>query len=84
MVCLNWTKTSSNFSLSWLILKLKENNNVVLKDPQSNILGFFFLFPTIDCNGLFSLTAISISIIISMVIMIPKSLSYRAGCQLVS
>lgn len=42
----------------------------------------FFLFPTIDCNGVFSLIAIAINI--SIVIMIPKSLSYRAGCQLVS
>lgn len=45
----------------------------VLKDSQSNILGFFLIHIT-DSNGVFSLTIIS-----SIVVMIPKSLSYRAG-----
>lgn len=54
----------------------------VLKDPQSSILVFFYI-PTIDSNGVFSMTIISI-IISSIVIMMLKSLSYWAGCQQVS
>lgn len=47
------------------------------------VFWFFFYIPTIDSNGVFSMTIISI-IISSIVIMMLKSLSYWAGCQQVS